>query len=158
VDETEKQYTNEGINELVRAIETRAMGEMNAANLSNSTGCISFVKTKIKFGLPSISEGGYATQLALAQACSSQLHTDGDLYYTFLPCYDKEAEKDEVLYCFCFPTYGFADPMKSGDIMFNLLVPHCATTPRRQTALIYSAYVSNKTCYTVVANNTKEGG
>ena len=160
VDETEKQYINDGIDDLVRDIETRAMGEINAANLGNCTGCVSFVKTKIKFGLPSIYEGGYATQLALAQAYSSQLHTDGDFYHTFLSCYDQEAEEDEVLYYFCFPTYGFAVPMKSGDIiMFNPLVPHCATNPRRETALIYSMYVSNKTCNTVVASNTKgEGG
>jgi hypothetical protein len=159
VGETEKQFISAGINNLVRDIETRAMGEMNAANLSNCTGCVSFVKTKIKFGLPSIYEGGYATQLALARAYSSQMHTDRDFYHTFLSCYDKEAEKDEILYYFCFPTYGFAVPMKSGDIiMFNPLVPHCATNPRRETALIYSMYVSNKTCNTVVANNTKEGG
>jgi hypothetical protein len=43
--------------------------------------------------------------------------------------------------------------MTKGDIIvFNPLVDHCATNPRRDTTLIYSAYVSNKTCNTVVAN------
>jgi hypothetical protein len=68
------------------------------------------------------------------------------------------AGKDDILYHFCFPTFGIAIPMKSGDIiMFNPLVPHCATNPRTATAMIYSAYVSNKTCNTVVANTMDEG-
>jgi hypothetical protein len=80
-------------------------------------------------------------------------HTNPDYYYTYLSIHDEKAKPDEVLYHFCFPPYEITVPMTKGDIIvFNLLVDHCATNPRRDTALIYSAYVSNKTCNTVVAN------
>jgi hypothetical protein len=77
--------------------------------------------------------------------------------YVFLKLYlsvhNEEAKPDEVLYHFCSPTYGIAVPMTKGEIIvFNPLVDHCATNLRRDTTLIYSAYVSNKTCNTVVAN------
>ena len=153
VKEKEKKKLNAQINTLVTSVENRGFDELKAANLHSCVGCNAFVAAKIKYDLPSINDEGVATQLALARCYSSQLHTDPDFFLTHLSCYDKEAKEDVVLYHFCFPTYGIAVPMKSGDIiLFNPTMPHCATNPRTVTALIYSMYVSNKTCNTVVAN------
>jgi hypothetical protein len=153
VDEATKTRYNTIINNLVGELESRCNAEMGAANLHNCAGCDAFVKAQEEFGLPAMNIKGRATQLAVSKKYSSPNHTDADYYYTYLSVHDEEAEPDEVLYHFCFPTYGIAVPMTKGDIIvFNPLVDHCATNPRRETTLIYSAYVSNKTCKTVVAN------
>jgi hypothetical protein len=92
-------------------------------------------------------------KVALLIGYCSRVHTYKDMFLTTLSVYDENAPLEEFLYYFCLPTYRVAIPMRSGDIIvFNSLVPHCATNPSRDTALIYSCYVSNKTCNTVVAN------
>lgn len=157
VSDFEKQVISEGIKDLVGAIESRAIAELMAANLGKCAGLNDFVKAKIEYSFPSVNEEGHATQVALSIRYCSRVHTDKDFFLTTLSCYDERAGPDEILYYFCFPTYGIAVPMRSGDIiLFNPLVPHCATNPRRETAMIYSCYVSNKTCNTVVANAMEE--
>jgi hypothetical protein len=153
VDENTKNNITDDINALVGDIECRAIEAMKAENLEKSAGCSSFVQAQEEFGINTISDRGRATQMALSIAYSSPSHTDKDYYYTTLSVHDENAGPDEVLYYFCFPTYGFAVPMTKGDIiMFNPLIEHCATNPRKSTAMIYSVYVSKKTCNTVVAN------
>ena len=153
VDKTTQNNITEDIDDLVGDIESRAIEAMKAANLDKTAGCDSFVKAQEEFGITSMNEKGRATQMALAKAYCLPAHTDKDFYYTVLSVHNEHAEPDEVLYHFCFPTYGFAVPMTKGDIiMFNPLIAHCATNPRTKTALIYSLYVSNKTCNTIVAN------
>ena len=126
---------------------------MSAAGLRNCAGHVDFFKVQEKYGIPSVHNGGIATQVSLAIAYCSRVHTDNDFFLATLSVYDKNAGPEEILYYFCFTTYEIAVPMRSGDIIvFNPLVPHCATNPSRETALIYSCYVSNKTCNTVVAN------
>ena len=156
VNESTKKEISEDINNLVGEIESRAISEMEAANLQHCSGCNAFDETQAEFGLTSIHEKGRATQFAVSKAYCSPSHADNDFFYTVLSVDDKKAKPDEVLYHFCFPTYGIAVPMTKGDIiMFNPLIAHCATNPRKKTSLIYSAYVSNKTCNTIVANNTR---
>ena len=152
VDAATKRRITKMMNALVGDIERRAIEEMKSANLHNCTGCNDFVKAQEEFGITSMSDKGHATQVALTQLYCSPAHTDPDFFFTTLAVHDEKAKPDEVLYHFCFPTYGIAVPMTKGDIiMFNPLVEHCATNPRTETALIYSAYVSSKTCNTIVA-------
>ena len=153
VSETTKLEITDGINNLVGEIEKRGIEQMNAANLRICAGYTDFFRLQELFGYPSICKGGISTQFALSIGYSSGAHDDNDFFVTTLAVYDENAKPDEVLYYFCFPTYGIAVPMRSGDIIvFNPLVPHCATNPSRETAMIYSCYVSNKTCNTVGAN------
>jgi hypothetical protein len=153
VSETEQNSIKRGISLLVGEMEEKVMAEMNAANFEQCAGYDDFFRMQDIFDLPSVSDYGIATQFALSKRYCSRVHTDADYFLTTLMVYDVEAEPDEVLYYFCFPTYNFAIPMKSGDIIvFNPLVPHCATNPSRETSMIYSCYVSRKTCNTVVAN------
>jgi hypothetical protein len=155
VAEEDKQQMKKGVVNLVEAIESRSMGALHRAHLKGD-GSAEIDHLQKIFNLPSISHDGVATQLALAKGYCSPVHTDKDFYYSTLSCYDAKATKNQLLYHFCFPTYGIAIPMRSGDIiLFNPLVPHCATNPRVATALIYSLYVSNKTYNTHVANITK---
>jgi hypothetical protein len=153
VSETEQNSIKRGISLLVGEMEEKVMAEMNAANFEQCAGYDDFFRMQDIFDLPSLSEWGIATQFALSTRYCSRVHTDADYFLTTLMVYDAEAEPDEVLYYFCFPTYNCAIPMKSGDIIvFNPLVPHGATNPSRETSMIYSCYVSKKTCNTVVAN------
>jgi hypothetical protein len=153
VSDIEKKIISEGIKDLVRAIEIRAIAELKAANLGKCAGLNAYVKAQIKYSIPSVNDEGHATQVALSIRYCSRVHTDKDFFLTTLSCYDENAGPDDILCYFCFPTYNIAVPMRSGDIiLFNPLVPHCATNPRTETAMIYSCYVSNKTCNTVVAN------
>jgi hypothetical protein len=151
--EETKQEIKDGVNLLVQDMEQRGLAEMGAANLRVCAGYIDFFKLQDKFNLPSMVCFGIGTQFALSTWYTSRVHTDKDYFLTTLSVYDAEAGPDEVLYYFCFPTYNVAIPMRSGDILvFNPTVPHCATNPSRNTAKIYSCYVSKKTCNTVVAN------
>jgi hypothetical protein len=153
VSDIDKRIISEGVKDLVGAIERPAIAELMAANLGKCAGLHDFVKAKIEYSFPSVNDEGHATQVALSIRYCSRVHTDKDFFLTTLSCYDEKAGPDEILYHFCFPTYGIAVPMRSGDIIiFNPLVPHCATNPRSKTAMIYSCYVSNKTCNTIVAN------
>jgi hypothetical protein len=153
VSEDVQSSIKRGICRLVGEMEEKAMAEMSAANFNNCAGYDEFFKMQDIFDWPSVYEWGIATQFAMSKRYCSRVHTDADYFQTTLMVYDAKAPPDEVLYYFCFPTYKFAIPMKSGDIIvFNPLVPHCASNPSRVTALIYSCYVSKKTCNTVVAN------
>ena len=153
VSATEQKKISEGIKDLVRAIEERATTALNGANLHNCAGLKDFIKAKLKYCFPSVNKEGHATQVAVSIAYCSRVHTDKDFFLTVLSVYDEKAGPEEVLYNFCFPTCGVAIPMRSGDIIvFNPLVPHCATNPTRETSMIYSCYVSKKTCNTVGAN------
>ena len=157
VSETDKLAIKEGIMDLVNTLESKSMNELDRAHLKGDQRA-DFARVQQKFGLPSISEDGVATQFSLAKGYSSPVHVDNDAFYSTLSVYDETATEDQVLYHFCFPTYGIAIPMRSGDIIvFNPLVPHCATNPRVKTALIYSMYVSNKTCHTQIASLEKNG-
>ena len=65
---------------------------------------------------------------------------------------DDEADHDKVLYYFVFPEYKVKIPLCSGDVLvFNPRVFHACTNPRIKGAMIFSAYVSAKTCNTVLA-------
>ena len=147
-----KKKLEKGVGDLVYTIEGRSMKALKRAHLIGE-GRDDFERVQKTFNLPSITGGdGVATQLALAKGYCSPVHVDDDYYYSTLSCYDATANKDQVLYHFCFPSYGIAIPMCSGDIiLFNPLVLHCATNPTVETAFIYSLYVSNKTCNTYVA-------
>ncbi len=148
----EKTELKKGVVELVKAIEGRSLKGLERGRMDGH-GSGAYAQLQEKFNLPRISEDGVATQLALAKCYCSPVHVDGDFYYSTLSCYDATADKNQTLYHFCFPTYGIAIPMRSGDIiLFNPLVPHCATNPRVKTAMIYSFYVSKKTVNTHLAN------
>ena len=158
VGEEEQHEVKRGVIDLVKTIESRSLCELKRSRLQGH-GRDAFAHVQKKFNLPSINEDGVATQLALAKGYCSPVHVDNDFYYSSLSCIDATAEMNQTLYHFCFPSYGIAIPMRSGDIiLFNPLVPHCATNPRVETALIYSLYVSNKTCNTRVANNMVDEG
>ena len=145
-----KLKIQDGIANLVREIEKR---EMNTANLRVCVGYTDFRVKKEEFGIPPIYKGGIATQFALSIGYCSGAHDDNDFFIAHLAVYDDIAEPGEILYYFCFPTYRIAVPMRSGDIIvFNPKVPHCATNPSRETAMIYSCYVSNKTVNTAGAD------
>jgi hypothetical protein len=153
VSETIKYSISRGISQLVGEMEEKVMAEIYRANFEVCAGYDDFLRMQDVLDWPSVYEWGIATQFALSKRYCSRVHTDADYFLTTLMVYDVEADPDEVLYYFCFPTYNLAIPMKSGDIIvFNPLVPHCATNPSRITAMIYSCYVSKKTCNTVVAN------
>lgn len=155
VSEWKKLEINQEINNLVGEVERKAIDEINAANLSVCVGYADFFRVQEKFDLPSLNVGGIATQVALSIGYCSKVHTDKDFFITTLAVYDDLAGLEEILQYFCFPTYGIAIPMRSGDIIvFNPLVHHCATNPSRETAKIYSCYVSNKTCNTAASSKT----
>ena len=157
VPEATQMELKKGVNQLVADIEYRALEEMRSADLRICAAYANYFKVQNMFDLPSLYVGGIATQFAIGKAYCSRVHSDDDFFLTTLSLYDAEAEPDEVLYNFCFPTYRIAIPMRSGDIIhFNPLVPHCATNPRRKTTMIYSAYVSNKTCNTAAANASEK--
>jgi len=151
----EKTELKKGVVELVKAIESRSLKGLERGGMDGH-GSGAYAQLQKEFNLPRISEDGVATQLALAKGYCSPVHVDGDAYYSTLSCYDATATENQTLYHFCFPTYGIAIPMRSGDIiLFNPLVPHCATNPRIKTAMIYSFYVSKKTINTCLANKIK---
>jgi hypothetical protein len=104
VDEATKK--NAIINNLVGELESRCNAEMEAANLQNYAGCDVFVKAQKEFGLQAMKVNGRATQLAVSKKYRSPNHTDADYYYTYLSVHNEEAKPDEVLFHFCFPTYG----------------------------------------------------
>ena len=150
----------------MKVVEDCSMTELRRAAGLVAFGLAEYKTVQSTFQLPSINpEGGVATQLALAQGYSSPVHVDNDFFYSSLSCFDKNdnlenansedaKKKSKILYHFCFPTYGIAIPMMSGDIiLFNPRIPHCATNPRVKTALIFSLYVSNKTCNAHVATS-----
>lgn len=152
VSDKEKTDLKKGVVELVKAIESRSLKGLERGRLDGH-GSVAYAQLQEEFDLPTISEDGVATQLALAKGYCSPVHVDKDFYYSTLSCYDATADENQTLYHFCFPTYGIAIPMRSGDIiLFNPLVPHCATNPRVKTAMIYSFYVSKKTVNTHLAN------
>jgi hypothetical protein len=155
VSETVQYSIKRGISQLVGEMEEKVMAEIKTANFEACAGYDDFFRMQDVFEWPSVYEWGIATQFALSKGYCSRVHTDADYFLTTLMVYyNVEAEPDEVLYYFCFPTYNLAIPMKLGDIIvFNPLVPHCATNPSRKTTKIYSCYVSKKTCNTVVAKN-----
>ena len=76
---------------------------------------------------------GFFTGIALATEYWSPLHVDNDLFYTLLSCYCpsmklKNSFKENILFYFCFPSIGFAAPMRTTDVLlFNLAFPHCAS-------------------------------
>jgi hypothetical protein len=153
VSETTKREIEDGIANLIREIEKRGIEAMNTANMRACVGYTDFFRVQEEFGLPSMYKGGIATQFALSIGYCSGAHDDNDFFITHLAVYDENAEPGEILYYFCFPTYRIAVPMRSGDIIvFNPKVPHCATNPSRETAMIYSCYVSNKTVNTAAAD------
>ena len=157
VSETVQWEIKQGINNLVEEIEKKGIEEMKAANMRICVGYADFFRVQEKYNFPSLYEGGISTQVALSIGYCSRVHTDKDFFLTTLSVYDGQAPPEEILYHFCFPSYGIAIPMRSGDIIvFNPLVAHCATNPSRKTAMIYSCYVSNKTCNTVAAKENEE--
>ena len=157
ISDEDKRKVKEGVEKWVRTIEGHGMQHLKRAQMAND-GVDAFLHVKEMFQLPSISrKDGVATQLALAKGYCSPVHVDNDFFYSTLSCYDAKASPDQTLYHFCFPSYGVAIPMRSGDIIvFNPLVPHCASNPRLESSLIYSLYVSNKTCNTHVANRVNK--
>jgi hypothetical protein len=102
---------------------------------------------------------GYFTAMALATEYWSPLHTDNDLFYTLLSCYDPTMElqksfKHNTLFYFCFPSVGYAVPMKNTDVLlFNSSFPHCATNFRYKTTRIFSLFTSATTIYSGMVGN-----
>jgi hypothetical protein len=103
--------------------------------------------------LPTICPLGNATQLSIGANYWSPIHTDKDYFYTTLSCCTRSGERwNDILFYFVLPDYDLAVPMRPGDIIgFNPLLRHCVTNPRGDDALVFSAYVSDKTCLTHVA-------
>lgn len=148
----EQEATTSGIKNLIADHEARVMREMKVVKL-NKLFCDRYANAKKKFNLPCINKDGFATQVAVSKWYTSPAHVDKDSFYSILSVNDESASKNDVIYHFCFPTYGRYVAMRPGDIiMFNPLVVHCASNPRTENAMIYSAYVSDKTCATQIAN------
>ena len=114
-------------------------------------------KLREAVALPSFAKGSKATQFSAGLEYWSVAHTDNDYYHTTLSCLsEKEEDHEKVLYYFLFPVYGVAVPMRSGDILlFNQSELHCCSNPSTRGALIFSSYVSMKTCNTQVASSLK---
>jgi hypothetical protein len=93
----------------------------------------------------------YAKAIAFTVGCDywSAIHVDDDYYYTSLSCVSERVNDRSILFYFCFPTYGMALPMYYGSIMcFNPHLPHGTTDPTNKGVIIFSAYVSARTCNT----------
>jgi hypothetical protein len=96
---------------------------------------------------------------ALSCGCnvSLPLHTDQDYFISAVCTHTKENTGNRVLQYFCFPTLGKCVPMRNGSILlFNPQVPHCLSSPCRDTDMVYamSAYLKSL----VVAGNSNSVG
>lgn len=104
-------------------------------------------------GLPSFCNRAKATQFSVGLEYWSVAHRDDDYYHTTLSCLsNKGTDHDKTLYYFMFPCYKIAVPLKSGDVLFfNPTELHCCSNPSSEQAVIFSSYVSAKTCNTQCA-------
>ena len=95
-------------------------------------------------------EEGLATQFSVGRNYGSGVHTNQDYFFTLLSCLVVNPDNvDEVMYCFCYPEYKVAIPMKSTDlIVFNPMKMHCYLNCKYTDSYIFSAYVSEKTVLT----------
>ena len=117
-----------------------------------------FSATAALFQLPTALDtiNGISTQVAIGFEYQSLTHIDHDFFYCLLsvtlpPTATKRQRKSIVCY-FVFGAHEIAIPLRDGDIiLFNPLVPHCATGSAFPGAIIYSAYVSNRTVATFIA-------
>jgi hypothetical protein len=90
---------------------------------------------------------GFATHFCVDVNYWSIVHIDNDFYYTILLCLSADRNDKFVLFYFVFPSYGVAVPMHSGDVVcYNPIIYHCCTDPVKAGVILFSCYVSEKTC------------
>ena len=126
---------------LVQMLEEKASLLMsNAPNLHEHN------RLKKDMEIPTMGKDGCCTQFCVGQNYWAPMHSDNDYYYTTLSCFtSNKDERDEILYHFTFPEYEIAVPMRHGDVLvFDPRIMHCSSNPRKEEALIVSAYVSKK--------------
>jgi hypothetical protein len=52
----------------------------------------------------------------------SSIHINTDFYYTTLSCLSENTDDNSILFYFVFPFYRVAVPMRSGDVVFSILL------------------------------------
>jgi hypothetical protein len=68
---------------------------------------------------------GFATQFCGGVNYWSRVHINNNFYYTTLSCLSEDMNYNSILFYFVFPSYIFAVPMRSGDVVcFNPLIYH----------------------------------
>lgn len=123
-----------------------------------------FMKVKKAISLPTVSQGEKAfhipTQFSVGWQYWSSVHVDKDFFYTLLSCVSPKKETDSTrLYYFVFPEYKIMVPMESCSLLwFNPVIPHSCSNPSTSDAMIFSAYVSNKTVLSTACNSFQLNG
>jgi hypothetical protein len=137
----DKERMDNHVLSLVKILEAKASLLMaNAGNVEWHK------KLSVDIDIPTMNENGWCTQFCVGQNYCAPMHKDDDYFYTTLSCYTSiDDEQHEILYHFNFPEYEIAIPMRHGDILvFDPRINHCASNPRKENALIVSAYVSKR--------------
>jgi hypothetical protein len=112
-----------------------------------------FKNVQDRYQLPTAfnSKQKYAKAIPFVVGCDywSAIHVDDDYYYISLSCVSERVNDKSILFYFCFKTYFMAFPMYSGSIVcFNPHLPHGKTETTKKGVIIFSAYVSARTCNT----------
>ena len=79
-----------------------------------------------------------------------QCHTHSDFMMSIANVHlkgnDKYEVDDQIVIYFCFPTFGIAVSLRSGDfLIFNALIPHCVSSQCRQVdeVMVISMYLKS---------------
>jgi hypothetical protein len=87
-----------------------------------------------------------------------QCHTDADYTMSMAQIHLKDKDtyhiNDDIVVYFCFPTLGVAVPLCPGDyLLFNALIPHCASSRCRHNDSIMCVSMYLKTAVVGINNN-----
>jgi hypothetical protein len=76
---------------------------------------------------PTVGQSKFVAAMASSVNYSAPAHVDDDYLFSIHQVNVEEGfTDDEIVQCFCFPTYGFAIGLRPGDIiLFNPHVHHC---------------------------------
>jgi hypothetical protein len=136
-----KNECNLGLHDLLKDLEY-----VTSRGLRSLLSSRDFKNVQDKYELPTACKGRF-----FAVGCDywSAIHVDDDYYCTYLSCVSEKVNNKRILFYFISPTYGMAFPIYSGSVMcFNPHLPHGTTYPTKKGVIVFSAYVSARTCNT----------
>jgi hypothetical protein len=145
-----KKKVNDGIGDIVSFLESTSRSVLYTLQSS-----INFLDVKDKYRIPDMyahkyldketSTRGFATQFCVGVDYWSIIHINNMFYYTTLSYLSDNMDDNSILFYFVFPSYRFAVPMRSGDVVcFNPMIYHCCTDPTTRGVKKISCYVSAK--------------
>jgi hypothetical protein len=125
-DEVNK-LVNDGIGDIVSFLESASRSVLYSLQPS-----ISFLDVKAKCIIPYMydhkhpdkdtSKRGFSTQFCVGVDYWSSVHINHDFYYTTLSFLSENTNDNSILFYFVFPSYIVAVPMRSGDVVFSILL------------------------------------